>query len=176
MPGSDAWQSRIEAADDAGFEVRIAWRRNDAALQDDARRFWARERVLPTGVDPEARIPELMGLAYHDGAVVGVSTVILREVPFLRARFGMYRGAVAEASRRQRLARRLIFAAREVLEHWSLDNPQEKVMGMAAVSTVDFERAPGRTRPTTRQTRLQLVGYTDDDQSIRAYWFDHARL
>ena len=62
-----------------------------------------------------------------------------------------------------------------MLERWSLEAPQEKVQGVAAVIQADnFEEM--KRRPKWPGSGLNLVGYTEEGQQIRVAWFDHARL
>jgi hypothetical protein len=159
----------------SSVEIRPAWRREDPELERDVIAFWRQLEILPPGVAPEARAKELCCLGYVGGEVVAVSTAVIEVLPFLRARFALLRIAVNPAHRRRHLAVEIAKASRNVLEQWSLEAPQEKVQGMAAViqaATLDeLKRLPQWPR-----SGLNLVGYTQDGQQIRVAWFDHARL
>ncbi|HTE78320.1 MAG TPA: hypothetical protein VK653_16500, partial [Xanthobacteraceae bacterium] len=64
---------------------------------------------------------------------------------------------------------------RELLEQWSKSNPDEKVLGMAAVlENPNFDLLG--TRPIWRGADLTLIGYNQLGQQIRLAWFDHARM
>lgn len=109
-----------------------AWRRNDAALQTDAIAFWQKYKFLPEGVGPEERAKELCGLVYRDGEVIAVSTITIKEMPRFRCRMAMYRCAAAPSFRRSPFSLQVTEESRKLMEQWSLENPQEGVMGLAA--------------------------------------------
>lgn len=159
----------------SSVEIRAAWRREDPELERDVIAFWRRLDILPSGVAPEARAKELCCLSYADGEVVGVSTATIEVLPFLRARFALMRVAVSPEHRRRHLALEILKSTRTVLERWSLEAPQEKVQGVAAViQAANIEEM--KRLPTWPRSGLNLVGYTEDGQQIRVAWFDHARL
>lgn len=159
----------------ADFDYRPAWGRDDAAIEADAIDFWNRLGILPPGVAPEQRAKELAAAAYHEGRLVGVSTVTLNRLDFLRARFAMLRVAVDPEHRRGRAAWGLALYTRQVMEAWSYANPQEKVAGMAAI--LEAAQLEGKAKePFWITTRLGLVGYTRDGRQIRVSWFEDHRL
>jgi hypothetical protein len=152
-----------------------AWQRNDANIIKDATDFWLKLRLLPAGVTPEQRAQELCAAAYVGNELVGVSTMELRHSPSLHCRLGFFRCLVSPAHRHRRIARRLTVYSRELLEHWSKENPEEKVLGMAAIlESASFDLLA--RRPKWGDAKLWLIGYTPKGQQIRLTWFDHARL
>jgi hypothetical protein len=159
----------------AGLEVRIAWRRGDAAIEADATAFWERIGVLPEGVDPAQRAKELIAAAYKDGELIAVATATLELVDFLGVRMAVLRGATDPAHRRGHAQLALAVPSHDALRDWALAHPEEKLAG--AVAFV----APGEWGDFTRmpvwpESELEVVGYTADNQQIRARWFDHFRF
>ena len=152
-----------------------AWQRNDAKITKDATDFWLNLRMLPTGVTPEQRVQQLCAAAYVGNELVGVSTIELRYSTELRCRLGFFRCLVSPAHRHRRIARRLTIHSRELLDRWSKENPEEKVLGMAAIlENPNFDLLA--TWPIWRDADLRLIGYTPKGQQIRLTWFSHARL
>lgn len=164
-----------DGTEELGVEWRVAWRKDDPALEADAIALWRRLDVLPPDVDPTDRAKELCVLAYVGGAVAAVSTAVIRELPFLRNRFAMFRCAVAPEFRRHSLGRIISREAREAVEAWSLENPEEAVMGLATVVQSTDIQAQSRAA-VWRSSGLTLVGYSENNEQIRVAWFGHARI
>lgn len=165
-PGGDA---------EPGIDLRPAWRRADPDIERDAIAFWKRLGILPKGVRPEERAAELVAVAYRDDRLVGVATAAVARIDALRGRFAMLRAAVDTEHRRDRIALDLAILARELIEIWSREHPEERLLGLGAlVESPDLlERAK---QPYWPQTRFGLVGYTPDGRQIRVAWFAHARV
>jgi len=65
--------------------------------------------------------------------------------------------------------------ARDILERWSIANPDEKLAGMGAV--IESKELAGREKqPFWPNTRFGVVGYTADGRQIRVSWFEHFRF
>jgi len=155
-----------------GFEVRAAWRRNDAAIEADAIDFWRRNALLPDGVEPEARAKELIAAAYKDGKLVAVSTATIMRIEFLRANFAVIRGATDPRYRRSKAQLALAVPSREALQSWAIAHPEEKLAG-GFVFVDQSEWGDFTKLPVWPESELALVGYGDDGQQLRAAWFDH---
>jgi hypothetical protein len=160
------------AADRFGFEVRIAWRRDDPRIEADAIDFWTRNGLLLPNVDPAERAKELTGVAYKDGRLVAAATATLATIDQLRARFAILRASTAPAFRRSHAQRALGVPIREAVRDWALANPEEKLAGRIAFldrgEWGDLERLP--VWPTTR---LSLAGYDGTGRQVRVDWFEH---
>ena len=157
------------------IEVRIAWRRDDPAIEADAIDFWTRLALLPPEVRPEQRAKELIAAAYMHGRLIAVSTATIEWIDFLRARFAVVRGATDPEHRRSRAQLALAVPSREALQRWAIDHPEEKLAGGLAV----VERAEWgdfASLPVWPESELMVVGHTADGRQIRAAWFDHFRL
>ncbi len=172
-----------------------AWQRNDPQLAGDARLLWERAGLLTPPIR-EQRAKELVALAYLDGKVAGVSTAVVHELPQLRGRFAFYRCAVkpprhrgerqhaerpedpsAPWAPRHTLSYALSGYARTVLEDWSREHPEEKVLGMVAIiESKGYRRKQREPMWPEYGLDLNLVGYTADGRQIRVAWFRHARL
>ncbi len=153
-----------------------AWRRNDPAQARDAIAFWEKLGLVPPA-ERERRVSELVAIARIDGEVVALSTASLAVLPPLKARFAMYRCAVAPAFRRHDVSYRISGWSRERLEAWSAAHPAEQVAGMAAIIQAQEYRIK-QHEPTWPEhgLHLNLVGYTQRGEQIRVAWFNHARV
>lgn len=159
----------------AGFDLRPAWRLDDARIEADAVEFWRRLDILPPDVKPEERAKELVAVAYKDGRIIGVCTAQLARLDQVRARLAMIRSATDPEYRRGYSAQALTIYARELLEAWSMAHLEEKVAGMGAIIQSENLRGRGQ-EPVWPTTRLTLIGYTPDNCQIRVYWFEGFRL
>ena len=161
--------------EDFGFDVRVAWRRDDPTIIADAIALWAREGLLPDGVDPAERARELVVAVYRQGELAALSTAALDRIDFLRARFAILRSATATAFRRARAQYAVSAASREALRDWSLAHPEEKLAG-----TISFvERGQwgeAERRPVWPRPGMELAGYDQHGRQIRVHWFDHFRF
>ena len=158
-----------------GFDVRIAWRRDDPRIEADAIAMWTRLGVLPSDVTPEERARQLVAAVYIGDSLAAVSTAALEQVGFLRARMLVVRSMTAPEFRRSHAQIALAMPTRSVLEAWAKANPDEKVAGM-----IGFV-APGAWGEAARMPvgpylGWQLVAYTHDSQQVRVIWFDHFRF
>ncbi len=109
-----------------------AWRKNNPALEADAIAFWRKSKFLPKGVAAEERAKELCGLVYRDGEVIAVSTITIQKMPRFRCRIAMYRCAASPSFRRSPYSLQVTNESRALMEQWSLEHPEEGVMGLAA--------------------------------------------
>jgi hypothetical protein len=153
---------------------RPAWRKADAELERDAKTFWQSGPGLLSARAADERIHELCALAYRDGCPVGVSTATIEFVPRFRSHMAVYRCAVAGGLRHQPLSWTITDYSREVLEQWSLENPDEKVMGLMAViqSKVLVTRYP----QVFGVVNMTFTGFTPSGFPIRVAWFKHATI
>ncbi len=160
----------------SGITLRTAWRANEKELERDAKTFWQSQgQLLPAGVDPDERARELCAVAYRDGQAVGVSTATLEFVPQFRSRMAVYRCAVAkDLVTLPPLSWGITDYSRKVLEQWSLENPNEKVMGLMAIvqARAFIERYPQIVAPLN----MTFTGFTAAGFPIRVAWFKHATI
>lgn len=164
----------IESHD--GFEFRPAWHRADPQIETDAREFWRGMRLLALP-EIEKRIPELIAGAYVNDKLVAVSTAEFNVLPQLRARFAMYRCLVSPEYRRHHLSYRISGYSCGLLEKWSLENPHERVVGMAAIIQASEYKAKQREPMWPEYgLNLNLVGYNNMGSQIRVSWFKHGRV
>jgi hypothetical protein len=159
----------------AGFDLRPAWRLDDAQIEADAVAFWSRLNLLPADVKPERRAKELAAVAYKDGQIVGVCTAQLARLEQVRARLAMIRSATDPDHRRGYSSQALTIYARELLEVWAKAHPEERIAGMGAVIQSENLRGRGK-EPVWPTTKLTLIRYTPDNNQVRVYWFEDFRL
>ena len=158
-----------------GFQLRPAWRLNDAQIEADAIAFWRRLAILPADIAPEQRAKELIAVAYKDDRVVGVHTATIERVEQVRARLAMLRTAVDPEFRRARVSMALTLYCRPLLERWSRDNPHERLAGIGAI--LESEQLVERSKePWWPQTRSILAGFLADGRQLRISWFEDFRL
>lgn len=158
-----------------GFELRPAWRLDDARIEADAVAFWNRLNILPAGVKAEERAKELIAVAYKGDGIVGVHTATIGRLEQVRTRLAMLRSAVDPDYRRSRLSMALTLYSRALLERWARDNPEERLGGLGAI--IESRQLAERGRePYWPQTRFILAGYTPDGRQIRISWFEEFRL
>lgn len=141
-----------------------------------ARSFWRATDILSTN-EIERCLPELCAVAYAGGKVIAVSTVVIVFMSTVRCRVANYRCAVSQEYRRRNLAWTLAGYSRDLLEKWSLQNPTEKVMALAAVLEADeFKMAESRHCPklSVHGLNFDLIGYTPEGHQLRVSWFHHA--
>ena len=153
-----------------------AWRRDDLRLAADAKAFWTGLGLLQPQA-AEQRVKELCSMAYSDGQLVGVTTVLLESFPALGSRFAFYRCAVAPEFRRRYLATLLTRHTLTTMEAWSLENPHENIQGVAAVLQAR-ELGSKAVHPqwADYNIHLNLAGFDQHGDQIRVAWFRHARL
>jgi len=151
-----------------------AWRLHDLKIKKDAQDFWRRLGMIS---EPEIqhRLKQLCVAAYVEGELVALATA---EPVFLsHLRFLHYRCAVSPSYRRHEMAWRLTAFAHDLLEQWSLANPQEKLSGLLA--TMEAREFAGHlSAPILPKHGLNLVfiGYKPTGEQLRAMWFKHANV
>lgn len=158
-----------------GFDIRIAWQRNDSRIEADAIAMWTRLGILPPEVKPEARAKQLAAAAYSDGRIAAVATGVAEHIDFLRARFLVVRTMTVPEFRRTHAQLALALPTMKMFEEWAKANPEEKIAGLIAFVE------PGAWGQAARMPRgphfgWTLVGYTNDGKQVRVVWFDHYRL
>jgi hypothetical protein len=156
-------------------DFRPAWRLDDAALEADATDFWNRTGILPKGTTPEARLKELVAIAYRDGVSIGVLTAKVGRLDQVRARLAFMRGAVDPEHRRSHIGFVLFLFGRALLERWSVEHPEERLAGLGAF-VESRELAERARKPFGKPTGLGVVGFMPDGRQIRVFWFQDFRL
>ena len=155
--------------------MRVAWRRDDPAIEADAIEFWTRHGLLPEGVDPAARAKELIAAAYKDGRLAAVATATIGRIDFLRARFAIIRGATdARIPAQPRPAVALGAGPRGDARLGARTSRGEISPAPSSSSTA----ANGAISPGCRSGRnrsSKLVGYDQHGRQIRVRWFEDFR-
>lgn len=155
---------------------RPAWRRADPDIERDAEAFWRQESLLTTETPLAQRLSELCMAAYDEyDTLIAVSTARILHVAVLGCKLAMFRCAVADSKRRSRLATIITGHSRELLEQWSLANPDEAVMGMMTITQTNaFDSR--LQRGMFRGSHLGFIGWNTDGHPMRVAWFEHARI
>jgi len=159
----------------AGFDIRLAWRRNDPQIGADAIEMWSRLGILPQDVKPDDRAKQLVSAAYSEGRIAAVATGVVEYIDFLRERFLVMRSMTAPDFRRTHAQVALALPTMPFLEEWAKAHPEERIAGL-----IGFVE-PGAWGEAARLPRgpyfgWTLVGYTQDGQQVRVVWFDHYRI
>jgi hypothetical protein len=164
------------------FEPRVpvvfkpAWRRADAAIERDVTAFWAAENILPRDTDPAQRLSELCMAGYVGEQLAAVSTAVIRDVDFLGCKLAMFRCSVGQAWKRNYLALAIQAHSRELLEEWSLANPDEAVMGMGTVTQTRVAQDRAVIPAVFPAAHLHFIGWTANNEPMRVAWFAHATV
>ena len=157
------------------FDVRVAWRRDDARIKADAIAMWRRSGLLPDDVSAEQRAEQLVAAAYRGVRLASVATAVIEPIKFLRNRFFVLRSMTAPEFRRSHAQVALALPVAATLEQWALAHPEEKVAGVIGFvepgAWGDLARAP-----VAPVWPLTLVAYTQEGHQVRLVWFDHVRL
>lgn len=157
-----------------GFDVRVAWWRDDPEIEADAIAMWTRHGLLPEGVDPAVRAKELIAVSYKDGKLAAVATATIAPIDFLRARFAILRGATAPEFRRSHAQLSLSAPGRAAMHAWAREHPEERYAG--AIVFVDRGEWGDFTRlPVWPESDLEVVGYDQHGRQIRVRWFEDFR-
>lgn len=153
-----------------------AWQRGDWKLAADAKLFW-QELGLISAEERERRAPELCSIAYAGGKVIGVTTVTLTHYAPLRSRFAFFRCAVAPEYRRHYLATFLTRHSLTTMETFALENPGEKLQGLACILQAHELMSKGvYPQWADWNIHLNLVGFTQRGEQVRVAWFRQAKL
>lgn len=160
---------------DAAFDVRLAWRRGDPAIEADAVDFWTRLGLLPAGVAPEDRASELIAAAYGGERLAAVATATIEWMGPFGVNLAVIRGATDPEFRRSRAQLALAAPSREALIGWSKAHPEQRLAGAIAFVEAgewgDFARVP-----VWPGSGLALAGYDDLGRQVRIAWFEHFRF
>ena len=173
-PPATGWSGRRLGDVELDVDLRPAWRRNDPDLVRDAIAFWDRLGILPPEVTPEDRAGQLAAAAYARDRLIGVTTATISLYPPLRAKFAFMRVAVDPDARRGLTSTALSAFTRDVIEQWSAQHPEERVLGLAAIIESPDLRQRQRD-PVWENTRLNLAGFMGDGRQVRVAWFAHAK-
>lgn len=156
-------------------DFRAAWRLANPQIMKDAIAFWERNNMLSPNTKIDDRLAQVVGAAYDEGQMISIATADIREVDFLRARLAMFRVSVDRDVRHKRVSTALSLYAFDVLERWSLENPEDQLMGIGAViqSRALVEHDNHAVWP---DTKLTFVGYTNEGYQFRVRWFTHGTI
>jgi hypothetical protein len=162
-------------AEGASLRLADAWDRGDFALETAALAFWRGTDLLPATVDQQARARQLSAVAFLGDDVIGVSTLVIRMIPQVRAKLAMFRCAVAPQHRRLGVAAMLAVRSRDLVEVWARGRPEHELKGMGCV-VQGAELAEKKTQAVWPLSGLALVGYNNRGEQIRVVWFKNAQV
>lgn len=156
-------------------KFKTCWKSEDAVIQRDTLKFWREENLIPEIADAAKRLKNICVVAYDDTRVVAALEARVRHLEIVRSTIAMLALAVRTDHRTGTLVNDIIVLGREVLEQWSLENPQEKLMGIGRI--VPSRNADERKRyPVWEPSKLTLIGFTATGAQIRVAWFKHATV
>jgi hypothetical protein len=165
----------MDARVNENVTLKTVWRARDAAIERDVLAYWDREKALPPDADPAARLRELCVVANDGPSVVGSVEAHLHYVDFLCARLASLRLFVARSHRRGQVANTITLEAQHILERWSFEHPEEKLMGCGGATQAknvgDWLRAA-----VLQPTGFALVNYNEKGEQFRLAWFKHATI
>lgn len=155
---------------------RSGWRRKDAVLESDARAFISRLGSLPQQQNIDMRVEELCAAAYDGNEMIALSTAVIQEVDVVKCRLAMSRCAVDSRHAQRGIKSQTLVYARKILEVWSLENPEEQLMGLGLLTPSKGFSEREEWRAMMRPAMLGLAGFTDKDEALRIAWFEHATI
>lgn len=152
-----------------------AWKEANPRYERDAIDLWTRLDALPEGTLPEDRAAELSSVAYAGDRLAGIVTAEIMPFDQVREKFAFYRALVDPDFRGKGVMLPMVQETWRTLERWSIDNPAERLAGLALIRTSQhlIDNYPS---PLSRSAQLVHVGYTRDGYSIRIRWFEHFRI
>lgn len=152
-----------------------AWKEANPRYERDAIDLWSRLNALPEGTRPADRAAELSSVAYVGNKLAGVVTAVIRPCDQVKEKFAFYRALIDPDFRGEGVMLPMVQETWRTLERWSIDNPAERLAGLALIRTsqhlIDNYRSP-----LSRSAQLVHVGFTRDGFSIRIRWFEHFRI
>lgn len=151
-----------------------AWRRADPKLENHAKEFWARLKILPANVSADDRVKELAVVAYSNERIVGVSTATIDFIPQFKSNMTLFRCACETALRRTPLSEQITDYTRRLLETWSEENPDERVMGMMVI--VESPQLVRNYPSVFGPASLNFAGFSERGFPLRVAWFKHATI
>ena len=155
--------------------LKACWKSSDATIQRDVLKFWREENLIPEIADAARRLKNICVVAYDDTRIVAALEARVRHLEIVRATIAMLALAVKADHRTQTLVNDIILLGRDLLEQWSAENPQEKVMGIGRI--VPSRAADERMRnPIWEPSKLTLIGFTPKGAQVRVAWFKHATV
>ena len=107
------------------LEFKIAWRKDDSQIREDALRVWRRMKAITPSQEDE-RLNSLCVVAYDGEDLVGVSTVGITVYAPVRAKVAWFRCLVLPAYRKKGVATEFAVRCKDVLEEWSKNKPEAK--------------------------------------------------
>lgn len=160
----------------ADISYASVWRLHDPDLEAGVKAFWQDLKLLNVA-ERERRAGEVCQVAYADGKIIGVTTISLDVFPPLRCRLAFLRCAVSAEFRQHYLATYLTRNSLTVMENWALDNPGEKLQGVAFIIRAD-ELGSKAVYPQWADwnTHYNLVAFSPQGEQLRLAWFRHARF
>lgn len=156
------------------IELKSAWQKKDPRFEQDAIEYWT-EHGLVADEELEKRSRQLSAVAYHGDKLVGITTATLVDYKMLGHRLAFHRVSAHHDYRRNQVMNRVATKAIDVLQQWSLENPQKRIAGICTHYDAPYLRA-GNRPPVSEIHRFFLCGYTDSGRQVRVRWFDHTRV
>ena len=152
-----------------------AWQKQDFALETAAIGFWRSIGVLPSRVDERERARQLCVIAYAEGEVAGLATLVLRVIPQVKSKLAMFRCSVSPVHRRLGVAAALAVASRDISQAWAREHPEQELKGMGCV-VQGAELSEKKEQAIWPLSGLNLVGYNTRGEQIRVVWFKGATV
>jgi len=151
-----------------------AWRLRDKRIEQGATEFWRRHNLMNEPIIEE-RISQLCAAGYVGEGIVALSTA--EPFEWMGLRFLEYRCSVSPSYRHREITWRLTAFVYALTEKWSLENPQEKIVGLlAAMEASEFIGHLALPVLSKHGLDLVFVGHTPNGHQLRAMWYKHANV
>lgn len=159
------------------LQIEQCWEQLDeegrAALVD----FWVAENAIPSREEAQRRARQAVHLLKTtDGAIVGVTTADIVELPLVRERLYYFRCYVGEAYRQQSWATELTVRSCDLLESVTTQSDAPLAKGVFMVLQTPVLSSRLHRMPVWPRSGMRLSGYSRNGQPIRIRWFEGAEL
>lgn len=156
----------------SSITYKIAWKKNDQKMIDDAINFWKESGMLQKNMTGETRAKMLCVVAYDGDNLIGVSTTAISMQPQVMVKACWFRCLVHPDYRQQKIATELASRSLVATEEWSKENPEKKVLCFTI--RVETPALFPKCRQPVWHKKLNLIGYTEQGLPLYLYWYKHA--
>lgn len=171
---ADVSNTANEPAGD-GIVFRNVWQQNDARAIRDTKALWS-SLGIPTYLI-EGHENELCAVAYSGEQLAAIALTSVFYHPWLRNKFFAYRSLTAPQFRKRMLAWRIGAYSFGILQEWSAQHPEERILGtIQQIETDKFREGLRKPVRSGAGITLHFAGYNPNGDQVRVAWFDHAEL
>lgn len=162
--------------DPVTFDVTPVWKQVTPELRAELLAFWKGNNAIGDPTRAQARADEAVCVARDDdGALVAVSTAVIKVLPRLRQPMYYYRLFFAKSVRGQGQVIPFFNQAREVLQAYNAGLPQPESLGVLLELESRYLDAYYK-RAHVPEADSTFIGYSPRGMQLRVSYFEDARL